>query len=70
MIDCEEGVKLAAEVPGVSESHGPSVDVKTMSRSEKVRRWLIIVGSVVLAIFLVYLLLILIYPSMNIGMNA
>jgi cell division protein FtsL len=69
MIDCEGGLTVTTEVPDVTESHGPSVDVKTMGRGEKVRRWLIIVGTVVLAVFLVYLLLVLVYPSLNIGVN-
>jgi len=40
-----------------------------MTKKEKVRRWLIIIATVILTVFLVYLLLIVIYPSLNIGMN-
>lgn len=38
-------------------------------KKERMRRWLIVLGTVILAIFLVYLLLILINPSMDIGMS-
>ena len=62
-------MKVATGTSGNAESESPTAEVKTMSRGEKNRRRLIIVASVILAIFLVYLLLILIYPSMNIGMN-
>jgi len=69
MIDHEEGVKATTETSEHADAGAPDPEVKTMNRKEKVRRWLIIIGSVILAIFLVYLLLILAYPSMNIGMN-
>lgn len=69
MIDYEEGVKATAEAPVHADAGAQNPEVKTMNRKEKVRRWLIIIGSLILAIFLVYLLLILAYPSMNIGMN-
>lgn len=39
------------------------------NRKERIRRWLIVLGTVIIVIFLIYLLLILIYPSMNIGMS-
>lgn len=44
-------------------------EVATKSRKEKLRRLSVIIGTIILAIFLVYLLLILVYPSMNIGVN-
>jgi len=67
MIYREGGVKVTTEALGVSELQDLSIGAKTLSRGEKVRRWLIIIGSIILVIFLVYLLLILVYPSMNIG---
>lgn len=69
MVDDKVGMIVATEATSHADSQVPVTEAKTMSRSEKVRRWLIIIGSVILAIFLVYLLLILIYPSMTIGMN-
>ncbi len=63
-------MKATTETPVHADAGAPDPDVKTMNRKVKVRRWLIIIGSVILAIFLVYLLLILVYPSMNIGMNS
>jgi ABC-type phosphate transport system permease subunit len=36
---------------------------------EKLPKWLIVLIASILAVFLVYLLVILIFPSMNIGMN-
>lgn len=44
-------------------------EVATKGRKEKLRRLSVIIGTIILAIFLVYLLLILVYPSMNIGVN-
>ena len=51
------------------ESEATESTAHEMTKKEKVRRWLIIIATVILTVFLVYLLLIVIYPSLNIGMN-
>ena len=42
---------------------------QTMDSREKRKRWLIAFATVVVVVFLIYLFLIIVYPSLNIGMN-
>lgn len=52
--------------PYVMEEEGRPAESK---HKEKLPNWLVILIASILAVFIVYLLLILISPSMNIGMN-
>lgn len=69
MVECKGGMSMTTETPAVSEPQVPSEGARIMSRGEKIGRWLIIIATVILTIFLVYVLLVVIFPSMNIGMN-
>jgi hypothetical protein len=69
MIHLVGGKKVATEAPEMLVSSNPANETKTESRGERIRRWLIVIATVILAVFLVYLLLVMIYPSLNIGMN-
>jgi hypothetical protein len=62
-------IQMTSEEPSV---RGDSMDAlveEKRGRSEEIRRWLTIGATIALIVFLIYLLLILVYPSMNIGTN-
>jgi len=62
-------VRAIAQSIQAADAANQEPEVATKSRKEKLRRLSVIIGTIILAIFLVYLLLILVYPSMNIGVN-
>jgi hypothetical protein len=63
------GRRETIEPSNHTEAGIPEPEARRVSWDEKARRWLIIIGTVALWIFIIYLLLILIYPSMDIGVN-